>query len=54
MRMINLFDLARRFQNQWIVLDHDHNVIDHGPELETLQLRHEGSRRTFFYVSPIR
>jgi hypothetical protein len=49
--MINLIDLSRRFENQWIVLDHSHTVIDHGPELQTLQVKHEGNRRTFYFVS---
>jgi hypothetical protein len=49
--MINLIDLARRFENEWIVLDRGHNVVDHGPELQTLQEKHEGDRRIFYFVS---
>ncbi len=49
--MINLIEVARLFENQWIVLDRSHNVIDHGPELPSLQTKHEGRRLTFYFVS---
>jgi len=49
--MINPLDLSRYFKNQWIVLDHEYRVIDHGPELAELREKHSGAHRTFYFVS---
>ena len=49
--MMNPLDLPRYFVNEWIVLDHERKVVDHGPELNELRQRHQGSRRTFYFVS---
>ena len=48
---INLLDIARRFQDLWIVLDRGLNVVDSGDDLQTLCRKHAGMRRTYYFVN---
>ena len=49
--MINVLDISRRFQDQWIVLDRSLNVVDCGPDLQALCRKHQGARLTFYFAS---
>ena len=51
--MINVLELSRLYEDQWIVLDRCLQVLDHGPDLLELWARYEGmnSRLTFYFAS---
>lgn len=50
---MNVLDVSRRFQDQWVVLDRGQNVVDHGTNLEELYTRHKETapRLTFYFAS---
>ena len=51
--MINVLEISRLYENEWIVLDRALNVLDHGPDLLDLWSKYEGmtSRLTFYFAS---
>jgi len=51
--MTNFLDISRCYQNQWVVLDAGHNVLDHGEDFAALRARHAGARRTFYFASSL-
>ena len=51
--MTNFLDISRRYQDQWVVLDSRHNVVDHGEDFAALRVRHSGARRTFYFASSL-
>lgn len=51
--MTNFIDLSRHFQNQWVVLDNLHNVVDHGDDFGSLRAKHAGARRTLYFASAL-
>lgn len=52
---MNVLDVSRRYENQWVVLDRGQNVVDHGPSLEELYTRHKEAapKLTFYFASAI-
>lgn len=52
---MNVLDVSKRYENQWVVLDRGQNVVDHGPSLEELYSRHKdvAPRLTFYYASAV-
>ena len=53
--MINILDVSRKYENQWIVLDRSQNVVDFGPDLEELWEKYSGivSHLTFYFASAL-
>ena len=53
--MMNVLDVSRKYENQWVVLDRGQNVVDSGPELTDLYARHRAAvnRLTFYYASAV-
>ena len=49
--MINVLEMARRFQDQWIVLDRRANVVDHGNDFAALYSKYGGAGRTLYFAS---
>lgn len=50
----NVLDLARRYQDLWIALDHhSRSVVDQGPDLQELSRRHRGRRVTYYFASAL-
>ena len=52
---MNVLDVSKRYENQWVVLDRGQNVVDHGTSLEELFTRHKEAapRLTFYYASAL-
>lgn len=50
---MNVLDVSRRYENQWVVLDRAQNVVDYGPDLQELYARHHelAGRLTFYFAS---
>lgn len=49
--MMNVLEVSRRFQDQWVVLDRSQQVVDHGDDLQALWRKHQGTRLTFYFAS---
>jgi hypothetical protein len=52
MAMLNVLEMDRLYQNQWVVLDRSLNVVDSGADLQELRARHESrnSHYTLYFV----
>ncbi|MFA5140984.1 MAG: hypothetical protein WC728_17290 [Elusimicrobiota bacterium] len=53
MAMLNVLEMDRLYQNEWVVLDRSLKVVDHGPDLSLLRARYgeSPSRYTLYYVA---
>ncbi len=53
--MMNVLEVSERYRDQWVVLDRGQNVLDFGPDLETLWSKHKGSdaKLTFYFASAL-
>jgi hypothetical protein len=53
--MLNILDVSRTYENQWIVLDKRQNVVDHGPDLEALWDKYADivSHLTFYFAAAL-
>jgi hypothetical protein len=53
MPMLNIMEYSARYENEWVVLDKQHNVIDHGTDLESLWDRNAEllPKLTFYFAS---
>jgi hypothetical protein len=53
MAMLNVLEMDRLYQNEWVVLDRSLKVVDHGPDLISLRARYgeNASRYTMYFVA---
>lgn len=51
--MINVLELSRLYENQWVVLDRSQKVLDHGPQLDSLWSKYGpiAGKITFYFAS---
>ncbi|MDE2038699.1 MAG: hypothetical protein KGO96_10785 [Elusimicrobia bacterium] len=49
--MINILEVSEKFQGQWLALDKSQRVVDYGPDLKTLSLKHRGKTMTFYFAA---
>ena len=51
--MVNVLEVTSRYENEWIVLDKSHKVLDHGPELGALweKWAKAPQRLSFYFAS---
>ncbi|MBI5631217.1 MAG: hypothetical protein HY921_10080 [Elusimicrobia bacterium] len=51
--VINVLEVSRQYQNEWVVLDRRLNILDHGPDLALLWDKYGeiSGRLTFYFAS---